>query len=229
MTRSFSSLLCKGALLLSASAPAFALWPLPSGLELGSTTVKLDSNFSIQVSGISTTPDDLQAAIDRTTNYIATDGLERLVVGRGSVDADSLSNASTLFSLVLQYTGTADAKSITEESQVLVEDRVETYSLTVPADGSSATISANSTLGLFRGLTTFEQLWYTYGDAIYTVSAPVTIQDSPAYVSIFVVIAVLRLLMWMCGTLMMHVMDSLTAVSCSTLRVTSELLRFRCD
>lgn len=184
MTPSFSSLLVKGALLLSASAPVFAIWPLPSNLELGSSTLKLDSNFSIQTSGLSSTPDDLQAAIDRTTNYIATDGLERLVVGRGSVDADSLSNASTLFSLVLQYTGTGDAKSITEESQVLVEERVETYSLTVPADGSSATISANSTLGLFRGLTSFEQLWYTHEDAIYTVSAPVTIQDSPAYVSL---------------------------------------------
>jgi hypothetical protein len=75
--------------------------------------------------------------------------------------------------------------------------------LNVPADGTGAVLSAASTLGLFRGLNTFAQLWYTYDygkealdqdgknrdgngvvPVVYTLSAPVAIQDSPAYVSL---------------------------------------------
>ena len=52
----------------------------------------------------------------------------------------------------------------------------------MPADGSSAILIANSTLGLFRGLTTFEQLWYYFDGDIYTLEAPVQISDAPAYV-----------------------------------------------
>lgn len=33
--------------------------------------------------------------------------------------------------------------------------------LSVPDDGSDASLTANTGLGLLRGLTTFEQLWYT--------------------------------------------------------------------
>jgi hypothetical protein len=57
--------------------------------------------------------------------------------------------------------------------------------LHVPSDGSPATLSANSTLGLLRGLTTFEQLWYDLdGAATYTLEAPITISDAPAFVCI---------------------------------------------
>ena len=63
-------------------------------------------------------------------------------------------------------------------------------------------LGARSTLGLFRGLNTFAQLWFSYrcggGGAldrdgeggvvlVYTLSAPVAIKDSPAYVSFFLV------------------------------------------
>ena len=41
--------------------------------------------------------------------------------------------------------------------------RSKEYVLTIPADGSAATLTTNSTLGLYRGLTTFGQLWYYYG------------------------------------------------------------------
>lgn len=52
----------------------------------------------------------------------------------------------------------------------------------MPADGLEALLVANSSLGLLRGLTTFEQLWYTLGAEIYTTEAPVRIEDSPAFV-----------------------------------------------
>ena len=77
----------------------------------------------------------------------------------------------------------ATLRNITEEARLPIGNRSEEYALTVPADGSSATLTANSTLGLLRGLTTFEQLWYQYSGQIYTIEAPISITDSPAYVS----------------------------------------------
>ena len=50
-------------------------------------------------------------------------------------------------------------------------------------------LSANTTLGLFRGLTTFGQLWYDWDGTTYTLEAPINIVDSPAYVSAFRIMA----------------------------------------
>lgn len=61
--------------------------------------------------------------------------------------------------------------------------RDESYTLTVPSTGDAATLSANTTLGLLRGLTTFSQLWYYWDGAYYTLSAPIHIADAPAFVS----------------------------------------------
>lgn len=76
--------------------------------------------------------------------------------------------------------------SIAEESVKEITSRSEGYTLSIPADGSSAVLTANSTLGLFRGLTTFEQLWYYYSGTIYTLEAPIQITDEPAFVSVLV-------------------------------------------
>jgi hypothetical protein len=75
-----------------------------------------------------------------------------------------------------------DSKSIAADARALLGTRDESYILDVPSDGSPATLSANSTLGLYRGLTTFSQIWYTHNSNIYTVEAPISISDSPAFV-----------------------------------------------
>jgi len=76
----------------------------------------------------------------------------------------------------------AAVQSITEESQKEITSREENYALSVPKDGLTAVLTANSTLGLLRGLMTFEQLWYYFDKEIYTLEAPVEITDVPAYV-----------------------------------------------
>ncbi|EGN98182.1 glycoside hydrolase family 20 protein [Serpula lacrymans var. lacrymans S7.3] len=62
-----------------------------------------------------------------------------------------------------------------------IEERDEAYSLSVPSDGSAAILKANSSLGLFRGLTTFSQLWYEYDGTTYNPEAPIEITDWPLY------------------------------------------------
>jgi len=109
-------------------------------------------------------------------------GIQRLVVGRGATDNVTIHSAKFLWSLELSLADGAAVKSITEESQKEITSRKENYALSVPKDGSRAVLTANSTLGLLRGLTTFEQLWYYFDGEIYTLEAPAEIADAPAYV-----------------------------------------------
>lgn len=105
---------------------------------------------------------------------------------RGASNASAVKAASEISCLKLSFdTGhSGTVTSISDEAIDDLESRVEGYSLTLPADGSAATIQANSTLGLFRGLTTFGQLWYYVDNITYAVEAPVEITDSPVYVSV---------------------------------------------
>ena len=75
-------------------------------------------------------------------------------------------------------------KSISDEISEGLETRIEreSYSLYVPADGQDARLTASTTLGILRGLSTFEQLWYTVANHVYALNFPLNITDKPAYV-----------------------------------------------
>ncbi|KAF7300512.1 Beta-hexosaminidase [Mycena chlorophos] len=164
--------------------PAYALWPIPSKLTNGSSIVVLSPAFHITVN-VPHAPQDLLDAVSQTKTYLATDNLQRLVVDRGAADSTHFKSAHTLSSLTLSLepTGAGPVLPIASEAVKDFSDRSEGYTLAIPNNGGgAATISANSTLGLFRGLTTFSQLWYTYEGTTYTNVAPVSIvKDVPAY------------------------------------------------
>ncbi|TRM56960.1 glycoside hydrolase family 20 protein [Schizophyllum amplum] len=158
-----------------------SIWPLPRSFSNGTSFLQLAPDFSFAVD-VDSAPDDLYAAVDRTQDAIRTALIERLTVGRGSLDQDAIGGAPMLSSVALQLSADAIVRPIAEEAVQALGNRSESYSLYVPDDGSEAVISANSTLGLLRGLTSFEQLWYTLGNVTYTNIAPVTIEnDAPAY------------------------------------------------
>ncbi|KAJ7258751.1 N-acetylhexosaminidase [Mycena haematopus] len=160
---------------------ALALWPLPTSLSTGTTPLTLSKGFQIKIA-IPNPPADLVAAVSRAKGYLENDKLQALVIDRGASSASAIAKAKSLPSLTLSLTGTSGpVKSISAQAVAPIESRVEGYTLTVPADGSGAVLKANSTLGLFRGLTTFGQLWYDWNGATYTLSAPIQISDSPAY------------------------------------------------
>ncbi|KAH7911725.1 N-acetylhexosaminidase [Hygrophoropsis aurantiaca] len=181
MAHKFSALLVI-VTVLTLSPLTAALWPLPQSLTIGSNVLVLSKNFNIQLSAHNA-PKDLQDAITRTEYYLRHDNLGRLIVGRGSSDASAIHAAKHLTTLTVSFDSAAPAtpRSISAESADDLESRKEAYTLSVPNDGSTAILKANSTLGLFRGLTTFSQLWYEYGGAIYTPEAPIQISDHPAY------------------------------------------------
>lgn len=167
---------------LAIASPVLALWPIPRSLQTGNTTLKLSGDFKINLD-FRGAPQDLQEAVSRTSAFLQNDKLGRLVVGRGESDQATVQNAKQLRSLSLSLGGTSRAMSVAEEAVLPLGTRSEEYTLRVPSDGSTATLLANSTLGLFRGLTTFEQLWYYLDGEIYMTDAPISITDSPAYVS----------------------------------------------
>ncbi|EKM55102.1 glycoside hydrolase family 20 protein [Phanerochaete carnosa HHB-10118-sp] len=171
--------------LLVALQPLFfrnvlAIWPAPRNISSGEQTLLLSPEFSI-VSDLPSTPQDLEDAVARTQARLFADGLGRLVVGRGANDSVAFSSAESLCTLRLALTSSSAAKSIADEAVVPFEVRNESYALMVPANGSEATLTAPTTLGLLRGLTTFEQLWYTYSEQVYAVNMPLVVHDSPAY------------------------------------------------
>ena len=162
----------------------FALWPIPAALSTGNTPLVLSSNFWFDVA-VNGAPGDLHDAVGQAQYYLKNDKLGRLVVGRGANDSAALANAKTLSSLKLTLASGASVQSIATEAVKPLGMRSEGYVLTIPASGGTATLTANSTLGLYRGLTTFGQLWYYYGGKTYTLEAPISITDTPAYVRVF--------------------------------------------
>jgi hexosaminidase len=176
-----------------------ALWPQPRSLQTGSSALRLAPPISFTITiAIPNAPADLQAAVERTRAYLFTDKLARLVPSRGAEDLPAVARANSLPGLTLRLLDEKDgAREIAVEARDKIGEREEGYWLDVPGDGSGAVLRANSTLGLFRGLNTFAQLWWSYdyrddaldhdgdrdGVVVYTLSAPVVIQDSPAYVS----------------------------------------------
>ena len=178
-----------------------ALWPQPRSLQTGQSALRLAPSFNITVD-VPNAPADLLAAVERTRWRLATDKLARLDPTRGAADRPAISGANSLPGLVLRLEGDGaperPMKRIAEEARAPLGTRDESYSLGVPDGGSEAVLSAASTLGLFRGLNTFAQLWYYCddecdgadadggadggGSTVYMLTAPVMIQDWPAYV-----------------------------------------------
>ncbi|KAH8114791.1 beta-hexosaminidase [Phellopilus nigrolimitatus] len=156
---------------------------IPRSVTSGQETLLLSPNFDIN-SGLCYTPNDLAEAIERTRMHLFTDNLGRLVVGRGSTDSPLFRSAKTLNTLVLSLDDSNGTmiRSVSEEAVASLETRSEEYTLSVPGDGGDAILKANTTLGLLRGLTTFEQLWYTFEDQVYAIGVPLDVEDGPAYV-----------------------------------------------
>lgn len=163
--------------------PALAIWPRPQNMTTGTTPLRLSSGFSIRTSGINHVPQDLLDAIRHSSDYLKTDKLGLLVPDRGASSARTASSARSLQSLILRLeSDDGQSQSISDGAIAGLGVIDETYTLEIPVNGENAMLTARSALGLFRGLKTFEQLWFHVNDTTYTLQAPIQIQDAPAYV-----------------------------------------------
>jgi len=168
-------------LLALCASRTLALWPKPRQITTGTETLKLSPSFSIGISHISNAPADLKAAVTRTQGYLKNDKLRILMPDRGESSAEKVASAPALDSLVLSLDSNVNTRTIAYEATLALEDRKEGYALKVPTNGSPATLTAATTLGLLRGLTTFSQIWFQLSGDTYTLTAPFEIVDSPAF------------------------------------------------
>ena len=160
---------------------ADALWPLPRSFKQGNSPVRLSPDFVIHLQ-LRNPPADMVSAVIRTQSRLATDAFQRLVPGRGSADAHLLHRAHVVSSLSLVIHEGAPVRSIVDETNQKIDSKRESYSLSVSRHQPNAIIRANSTLGLLRGLTTFEQLWHDYEGTKYLLNGDIDIVDEPAFV-----------------------------------------------
>lgn len=174
--------------------------PLPTKYDTGSEVICLSTDFQISVD--SSASQDLHDAIERTLEHLKESKHEYLSIWHGSEFFKDTSECQYwLSSLVLSFDGDAHpTKSILDGAIQQPEERVEweAYHLTVPTNGT-ATLTAASALGLFRGLTTFEALffylpeqsdyssqmmtmrWNWRGGWLYAPFGPYEIWDKPAF------------------------------------------------
>lgn len=180
--RRLNTLTCLSFLTLFTALSNAALWPIPRQISSGDSPLRLSNSFSISAS-FKSPPGDLSDAIAQTQKYLKNDKLDPLTVDHGAALAKNASSAPELKSLKLSLSDGKSAKSISEEAIKPVGERDEAYSLSISKEGGEAKITASSTLGLFRGLTTFAQLWYTVENTVFAYGFPLEITDSPAFVS----------------------------------------------
>ncbi|WVQ75375.1 hypothetical protein IAR50_004995 [Cryptococcus sp. DSM 104548] len=173
--------------------------PLPIQYTTGGghTPICLSSNFSIEpVAGAAHTyPSDLLQAMsvsgdrlkDTTARYLSTTGGREFFLGYTDKLAPCRYFLDTVFVDMTAYNGTSD---IMAEATRPVEERptLEAYSLDIPLNQNAAFIQASGPLGVFRGLTTLENLFYRVDNGavdlegpVYAPWAPYAIDDKPAF------------------------------------------------
>ncbi|BEJ11092.1 hypothetical protein CspHIS471_0105140 [Cutaneotrichosporon sp. HIS471] len=184
-------------LALAATAAAeLRVVPEPTSHSEGNTTLCLHPSFKIKIEGGSAA--DLSEAAKTVQDRLSSAPLY-LSPTHGS----EFSCGGELRSLVLRFTG--PAKPIAVHAQERLEKRIENeaYTLSMPVNGP-AVITAQTSIGLYRGLTTFENLLYSAlpgpnngdnghhgnghkdkrGNAkkqVYAPFAPYEIKDRPAF------------------------------------------------
>ncbi|KDE09594.1 hypothetical protein MVLG_00002 [Microbotryum lychnidis-dioicae p1A1 Lamole] len=174
---------------------ALAVWPQPRAISRGTGTVRLSKHFCIVIDKederlLKAKILDLAQAIQRSQSRIQRDTHALLKLDRGASYLKSVREAAVLTTLSLSIKPEGRRRPITYETNLPYEKQDESYTLTVPARCSkglcTGTLTAETTLGLLRGLTTFEQLVYSFPSSVkskskFIIDMPIKIEDKPAF------------------------------------------------
>lgn len=168
------------------SQPFLGVVPRPSEYTIGNRIICLSDSLRVRYDG-GHFPGHLVRAADTLTMVLNTTTHRYLSVERGAeFFANGLGCQSYIDELVLSVTsgtgGTYPLQSVLNDSSQPVEVRpdLERYSLSL-GTGNKAMLTSNSALGLFRGLSTFGQLFYRHEEKLYAPFGPYEIHDRPSF------------------------------------------------
>lgn len=152
-----------------------AIWPQPQHLSTGTTTLLLSPAFEIQFER-GPVPADVHEVTDRALKSLRDSRSPYLSVQQGR--EFKIRSASIVHCLRVSLQATSWTDLVEDVTADHAHAADEYYELKLDADGS-ARLVVNTTLGLLRGLTTWEQLWYAMparcderGAAQITFSSP---------------------------------------------------------
>lgn len=137
-----------------------SFWPLPTSVSFGAGSIAVTPSFTVSITG---------GANADLTNYAAR--IQGLIFQN---EPYATPPANALASVVVTVARPAEKQSITTD---------ESYTLTIPANGSPATITANTTFGAYMGLQTLSQaIRFDFNTGQYGVAGvPLTIADAPKF------------------------------------------------
>jgi len=141
------------------------LVPLPFKSTVGNTVTCLADNFKVtfQCGGKNKAPKDLRDAAERMVENLRASKMRYLSPSYGAEFFPKGPKCEHKIT-ELKITVNDGDNTIASHATKPVETRAATegYKLSIPADGS-ATVSADTALGAFRGLVSFENLFYKIG------------------------------------------------------------------
>ncbi|KAI1178692.1 glycoside hydrolase family 20 protein [Nemania sp. FL0916] len=156
------------------SAPVLAIWPAPSSIKTGESTLWINSDIAVTYNGKF---GGVSRAID---NIVHKNFVPWMLYNRMELESTepNLGKPKTYVSH-LDITQTRPDKTFKPEAGEVDES----YTLKVNQNGK-ATITAASSTGVLHALESFSQLFFQHskGQYFYTQLAPVSITDSPEYV-----------------------------------------------
>lgn len=166
-----------------------AVWPLPSSSSYGSSVLYIDpgvrvtytlsnQNASGYGSPYGQRSSIVSTAIDCTLDTIFTKTFYpwKLRPRNTNFDPPAETNNRIATINLIQY-----KPDPTNSSSTRADNLDESYSLSVTTSGT-VTITANSSVGISYGLTTFSQLFFqTSNGRVYTDLAPVAVSDAPKF------------------------------------------------
>jgi hexosaminidase len=144
----------------AADAEGINLVPLPNHSTVGNTVTCLADNFKVTFKGKA--PKDLRAASTRAVANLRDSKMRYLSTSYGG---EFFPNGAKCEHKIKELQITInDASDIAAHAVKPVETRqaAESYKLSIPTDGV-AVVTAETALGAFRGLTSFENLFYKIG------------------------------------------------------------------
>lgn len=181
---------------LFAAAPVLAIWPAPSSISTGNSTLWIGPKLAVTYNGKHlpwaygyepqgtkfSSSDIVKGGVGRAMkNIVHKNFVPWMLYNRMELETTEpslLKSKTYITHLEITQNGTDSAKTF----KPLAGEVDESYSLDVDAKGK-ACIKAVSSIGVLRALESFSQLFFQHskGPFFYTKSAPISITDKPAY------------------------------------------------